>query len=132
MSYPYSGRLPWPFPVLPVVLFRDGEDAISPTLTALVDTGADATLVPAHFLKQGNAEMLRSARIRSHWGEFRLVTLYLIDLTIAGEHLAGIEVVADDQSDEVILGRNVLNKLILLLDGPRNQSDLLLRRPRRL
>ena len=33
----------------------------------------------------------------------------------------------DDQ--EMILGRNVLNKLIVLLDGPRLRSEVLQRRP---
>lgn len=132
MAYPYRGRLPWPFPALPIVVYNDDRVAISPTLTALVDTGADTTLVPAHVLEQGKAEVLRTARIRSHWGEFQVVTLYLVDLALAGEHLGGIEVVADKGSDEVILGRNVLNKVILLLDGPQQQIDLLTRRPRRL
>jgi hypothetical protein len=46
--------------------------------------------------------------------------------------LPAIEVVADDISDQVLLGRNALNKLILLMDGPRQQTDVLKRRPARL
>lgn len=132
MAYPYHDYLPWPFPALPVTLYREDNVAISPPLIALLDTGADATFVPANLLEQGGAERLRRARIRSHWGEYHSVSLYLIDFMIAGEHLAGIEVVADKSGNEVILGRDVLNKLILLLDGPNLQIDLLTRRPRRL
>lgn len=132
MAYPYRGYLPWPFSALPVTLYREDNVAISPPLVALLDTGADSTFVPANFLEQGGAERLRGARVRSHWGEYHSVTLYLIDLTVADEHLAGIEVVADKGGNEVILGRNVLNKLILFLDGPKQQIDLLTQRPRRL
>ncbi len=132
MGYPYNGHLSWPFPALPIILYGDDNVAISPTLTAMVDTGADTTLVPAHLLEKGNAEVLQIARIRSHWGEFRAVTIYLVDLAVAGEHLAGVEIVADKHGSDVILGRNVLNKLILLLDGPQHQIDVLTRRSRRL
>jgi hypothetical protein len=51
-------------------------------------------------------------------------------LDIAGHHLPGVEVVADDLAADVLLGRNVLNRLILLLDGPDGMTDVLPRRPR--
>ncbi len=132
MSYPFRGQPPWLFPSLPVILHDNDGNALSDTLSTLVDTGADATLVPAHYLTESNADLLQIARIRSHWGEARTVKLYLINLLVAGEHLAGIEVVADDRGDEVILGRNVRNKLLLLIDGPRHQTDVFTRRPQRL
>ncbi len=132
MSYPFLGRLPWPYPALPVALQNNDGAPISAVRSALVDTGADATLIPAQYLADREIELLQTARIRSHWGEFRTVRLYLINLIVAGEHLAGIEVVADERDDEIILGRNVLNRLLLLIDGPRNQTDVLTRRPRRL
>ncbi len=43
--------------------------------------------------------------------------------------LPGVLVAADDQGSDVLLGRNVLNKLILLLDGPASQVDLFSSRP---
>jgi len=33
-------------------------------------------------------------------------------------------VVGDEQGNEIVLGRNVLNKLRLLLNGPVGQSDV--------
>ncbi|MFQ5859514.1 MAG: hypothetical protein ACE5LU_28280 [Anaerolineae bacterium] len=41
--------------------------------------------------------------------------------------LPGISAVGDDQGDEIILGRNVLNQLRLLLDGPANITEVLTR-----
>lgn len=38
--------------------------------------------------------------------------------------LPSVQIVADDQGDEVILGRNVLNKLVLTLEGPRGTLDI--------
>ncbi|MCZ7672315.1 MAG: hypothetical protein M5U34_36940 [Chloroflexi bacterium] len=43
--------------------------------------------------------------------------LYLIDVQIGEITLPGIEVVGDELSTEIVLGRDVLNRLRVLLDG---------------
>jgi predicted aspartyl protease len=100
-------------------------------MRGLVDTGADATLVPSAQLQTIKAEEINRARLRSHWGEARLAIVYLVDLQIADHLLPGVEVIADDQSVEALLGRNALNRLTVLLDGPQEQADVLLQRSRR-
>ena len=55
-----------------------------------------------------------------------------MNIVVAGELLPAVPVVADRRGKEIILGRNVLNKLILLLDGLHQQTDVLTRRPRHL
>lgn len=132
MSHSFDMTFPRPFPSLPVVLYQVDGKTITPPLSALVDTGADTTLVPEAYLDAIESNDIEIGRLRSHWGEWRLVSIYTIDLEVAGERLPGIQVVADDQDDHILLGRNVTNKLILLLDGLGLQSDVLTRRPRRL
>jgi len=46
--------------------------------------------------------------------------------------LPGIVVVGDDQGQEIILGRTVLNKIILLLDGPQTTLHILSQTPHHL
>jgi len=92
--------------------------------TAIVDTGADMSLAPKSLLLAAQAPSLFEAQLRSPWGETHGVMIYLADLKIAGQLLVGVEFAADDVTDELILGRNVLNKLALFLDGPRAQTDL--------
>jgi len=55
-------------------------------------------------------------------GEDRAVQLFLVDIELGGLRLPGILVVGDEQGDEVVLGRNILNKLRLVLDGPASQT----------
>ena len=131
MSFSYDQTVLPPFPRLPVVVTLPESSARSPALSGLVDTGADATLVPAKQLQAIEAEEIYQARLRSHWGESRTAAVYLVDLQVAGYNLPGIEVLADDLTEDVLLGRNALNRLILLLDGPAGQVDVLLKRPRR-
>jgi len=128
MPYPYDTAFAWPFPSLPVVIHQIESEAATSSLPTMLDTGADVTLVPVAYLQAIQADEIYTARLRSHWGESRPVTIHLVDLEIAGQRLPAVEVVADDLGEDVLLGRNVLNKLILLLDGPRIQTDVLNRR----
>ncbi|MBX3000741.1 MAG: hypothetical protein KF893_19630 [Caldilineaceae bacterium] len=131
MSFEYERTFNPAFPQLSARLHGMSSGKSSLEDSALIDTGADATLVPLDTLLQIEADFAYPVRISSHWGERRSVQVYRIDFEIAGQLLPAIDVVADDQGDTVLLGRNILNRLLLLLDGPRLQTDLLLRRPLR-
>jgi len=39
--------------------------------------------------------------------------------------LPDVQVASDEAAEDVILGRNVLNKLPLFLDGPQQQTEVL-------
>jgi hypothetical protein len=106
---------------------------------ALVNTGGDFTTIPLNWLLEIDAPEVRMAYLRGLWSEQRPVTLYLVDIHLENGVLPGVEVVGIDEDDieteadrEIVLGRNVLNQLILLLDGPNQQTDILDRRPTRL
>jgi hypothetical protein len=123
-------------PVLSVRLSQPGEPSQTETMLALIDTGGDFTTVPLNWLLQIDAPEVRWAYLRGLWSEQRPVTLYLVDLHFEKGVLPGIEAVAIDEDDieteddnEIVLGRNVLNQLVLLLDGPNQQTDILERRP---
>lgn len=87
----------------------------------LVDTGADATLLPSGAVEKlgivaeegtgfevqvfdGDRKFLKTVRLE----------LYVLDKKFSGEYLLVDRPVG-------ILGRNVLNNLRLLFDGPRNE-----------
>jgi predicted aspartyl protease len=122
MKYPYSSRYQPPCPVVEVVLSNSEEGLRTAEMNALLDTGSDGSLVPLAYLQQILAPALVDARIRSHWGQDRAVQLFLVDIELGDLRLPGILVVGDEQGDEVVLGRNILNKLRLVLDGPASQT----------
>lgn len=123
MTTPYQPNYRPPFPVLGVVLFND-VGKLEP-LPALLDTGADATIVPIELLHRVNAEEAGWAGLRPFMGQTQRVQKFVIDIQVNGWVLPGIYVVADPMGDEIILGRDVLNKLPLFLDGPEQQTELL-------
>jgi len=124
MKYPYDSTYRPPIPTVPVVIHNSDEGLHTTAENALVDTGSDGSLIPIAYIQQIYARALTNTRIRSHWGEWRSAQLFLVDLEMDGLSLPGIFVVGDEHGDEIVLGRNVLNKLRLLLDGPAMLTDL--------
>lgn len=74
--------------------------------------------MPAHLIEQIGIQANDLGYLRRYGDVRRPVKVYLLDVGIGRARLPGIEVAADDVEDEVIVGRNVLNRLTLLLDGP--------------
>lgn len=128
-SHPHNRQHTPPIPTLEVRLRASDDSHAGGPLSALVDTGADITLIPLTYLEQIEAPELDEVRLRSHWGHTTTVTTYLVDIELSTSALPGLEVVGDLYADEIVLGRDVLNRLLLLIDGPRQITDILLRRP---
>ena len=125
MKYPYDASYQPSFPVVRAVLCNSEEGLRTAPGNALLDTGSDGSLVPIAYLREILAPALTDARIRSHWGEWRSVQLFAVDLELDDLRLPNVFVVGDEQGDEIVLGRNVLNKLRLLLDGPAGLTEIL-------
>lgn len=124
MKYPYSSSYQPPFPSTIVVIRNDEAGLSTQSVPALLDSGADATMVPIDLLQHIVAPPVVNTRIRSHWGEWRAVQLFMVDIEVGSLRLPNNFVVGDDEGDEVILGRNVLNKLCLILDGPKRMTEI--------
>ncbi len=125
MTFAYNAAYFPPFPALEVMLSTPAEGLSVGPLPALVDTGSDATFVPIQHLSQIGAAETAEMWARSHWGERRRVLLYLVDIRVGHLTLPGVQVVGDDLGSEILLGRDVLNRLRLLLDGPAEMSELI-------
>jgi predicted aspartyl protease len=117
MSEPYLKSYTPPTPALEITLRLPESHSLEP-IKALIDTGADATIVPMHIIQQLGPQSIETAYLRSPWGERRAVELYILDVQTDNVTVPGVEIVGDHLGQELILGRNVLNKLILHLDGP--------------
>jgi predicted aspartyl protease len=95
-----------------------------------MDTGADITIVPASLLDETGAFPDEDGFLQDQWGGLHAIDFYTVKVIISGIHLPGIVVAGDQFSNELILGRNLLNKLTFLLDGPSLQTEVFESRPR--
>ncbi len=116
-EFPYDSIYDPPVPACKIAISTTITDRRI-NLAAIIDTGSDGTIIPVRYLQELGARRAFEAGLRSQWGERRIVFMYLVDLQIAELTLPGVYVVGDELGEEAILGRNVLNRLKLLLDGP--------------
>lgn len=124
MRTPYSTLYSPPAPVMEIWLAAPEETFLVGPLIGLVDSGADATIIPAGHLRLLPVQIDDRKLLRGQWGESRVVDVYLLDIGVDDMRLPVVEIVADDRGSDVIIGRNVLNKLHLLLDGPAQMTEV--------
>lgn len=124
MDFHYNSSYFPPAPFVDITIISMAELLRVGPLPAMVDSGADGTIVPQRYLDQIHAPPTVEMGLRSQWGERRRVMLYLVDIRIDEINLPAIEVVGDDATDEIILGRDVLNRLRILLNGPAGITNV--------
>jgi len=110
-------------PVIEVGLGKGGQPEPGRLSLALVDSGADGTLVPVDLLEEVGARLVGTARIRSIFGDSQAADIHLGSLQIGPHWLGAVRVVAGAEGDEIILGRNVLNQLVVTLNGPASTVE---------
>jgi predicted aspartyl protease len=108
----------YPGPAIPVVeLGIKGGNGQTEIVTAFVDSGADATLIPPSLLRKVEARKLDTRWARNVSGIRYRVSMYRVTLVIGSLDFYGIEAIANNQTNEVIVGRDVLNQLVVTLNG---------------
>ncbi|HYI07592.1 MAG TPA: retropepsin-like aspartic protease [Thermoanaerobaculia bacterium] len=116
---PYDDRLfvP-PAPVLTARLRNPQNGTIIADVPLLIDTGADVTLLPLGAVNAAGIEQTgASYELLAFDGRSNSAGAVRAELFLLGRTFRGQFLVIDQ--DVGILGRNVLNALALLLDGPR-------------
>ena len=88
-GFPYDNTYDPALPVCQITLEGKSTGA-RVELTAIIDSGADATIIPIQHLRQIGARRAMETGLRSQWGERRTVFLYLVDLQINELTLPGI------------------------------------------
>jgi len=116
-TYPYSRNYQPAMPVIEVGLGKGGQREPGLLRIALVDSGADGTRVPVDLLDEIGARLVGAARIKGILGDSQVADIYLVSLRVGPHLLSTLRVVAAAEGDEIILGRNVLNQLVVTLNG---------------
>ncbi|WP_374686276.1 retroviral-like aspartic protease family protein [Promineifilum sp.] len=121
-SHPYDSQGHDPaMPVVGIGLLSidTGDPLIS--LEAIVDSGADATMLPIEALRAAGARYYRAWRMRGVTGQSVNVDTYLTIIQLGPHVIYGVKAVAMSAGSEAILGRDVLNELELTLNGPAQE-----------
>ncbi len=105
-----------PAPFIDVVVIHPTDDNRSTQLRGKLDTGADLSAIPSSLMIELNLLARGTVTERDYKGETTIHAAYGVSLEIAGVRLDNVKVVATPRAS-VLLGRNVLNKFIITLDG---------------
>lgn len=110
-----------PMPVLPVHV--SGVDADSPgvLLHAIVDTGADCSVLPERTVRTLRLPVVDIVSVQGFAGESRARPIYAARLRIGGKTLLARII---GFGSEALLGRDVLNRLVMRFNGPERQLEL--------
>ncbi|MBI3167732.1 MAG: aspartyl protease family protein [Chloroflexi bacterium] len=110
-----------PAPVAYVTLRNPATGAVLTDVPMLIDTGADTTLVPTYAVERLgiNPEENRSVEVQGFSGDTNLLKVAKLDLLVLNKTFKGEYLLIDRPIG--ILGRNILNKLRILFDGPRGE-----------
>lgn len=109
-----------PLPIVPITL-QDETGQKTELLNAIVDTGADGTVVPLQVLRQAGFRPNRQRKLirtASATQPPEVALGYSLTLILGSLTLAEVDVYGSREFSEVILGRNVLNRLQFTYDGP--------------
>jgi len=118
--YPYGKQYTPPAPVLPV---RVGQPGTTPTvlLSALVDTGADLSVLPQGLPARLNLPAVGRLPVAGVDGLPRPLPVYAAEVAVNG-YRAAIRVVSLGATP--LIGRDLLNRLAVHLRGPEGVLDV--------
>jgi len=107
-----------PAPLAKVTLRNPGNSAIRPDVPMLLDTGADVTLIPKTTVDLLGTAVVpdRHYELIGFDGNVSLAPVVRLELLFCGRTFRGQFLLVDQSWG--ILGRNVLNAIPILLDGP--------------
>lgn len=125
MSYRYDNQhYNPPAPVLPITVRAPGNSMKHITTDALVDTGADMTVLPRAIINALDAERASTCNVFCiNEVSIGACDTYFLEFEIAGSRKL-LEVIA--VGDEPILGRNLINEFTLRLHGPTQELSIIL------
>lgn len=107
------------FPAFPTIEFTISSISAGQqqSVQGLIDSGSDVTQIPLSVLRAIAARDVDDRWVQDVSGLRYPVTTYIVQLQIGSIILPGIEVVGRKGTDEVIVGRDVLNQFVVTLNG---------------
>ncbi|MFT5196642.1 MAG: putative aspartyl protease [Cellvibrionaceae bacterium] len=117
LHFEYDRRYLPSAPVIPITIDGYSTDADPITVQALIDSGADGTMLPSRILRRIGASFVDSVHMSGVSGISQSIDQFLVRITIGDTVIGGIEALSVSNQMEAIIGRDVLNQLVVVLDG---------------
>lgn len=123
-SHDYDSAYSPTMPVVEVTIENIETGIQSTIITGIVDSGADSCILPPKYLDATGSQPIRRTQMVGVARIGYQVDLHLIVLHLGPLNVYGVEAIADTESGEVIIGRNVLNQFVVTLNGIAGVTDI--------
>jgi predicted aspartyl protease len=116
-----------PAPFVSIAIYRPGEPEVVRSVRAKLDTGADISLLPQAIVHALSLRIVSRILTEAYDGTQTVLNAYETALKVEGVDLGRVEMVTLTH-DYALLGRDVLNRFVVTLDGPALTFDMQLPR----
>lgn len=96
------------------------------TVTAFVDSGADGTMLPVDMLEAIDAEYVGTVILRGTAGGRKRLDRFMVRVRIGSHLIHAVKVAASLRGSEPIIGRDILNHLVVTLNGSAYTTEILM------
>ncbi len=120
---PYNQTFEPPAPLLNITIFAPTNTHIRANVQALLDTGAEISVIPDVIIRHLALTPYAIMLVEAYDSRTRQLPLYAVTLEITGTRLSTVKMVTYSV-DHAILGRDVLNRFVVTLDGPHLAFDI--------
>ena len=118
IRYSYNQQVHPPAPFIHLQLVNPATRAALPSVPAQLDTAADVTVIPLEAAEELGLVQADEAEAVGLGGRAVLLPTFVVQVEIHDLPPVALEVLADEDEPYVLLGRDVLNRHRVTLDGP--------------
>ncbi|MCP5095861.1 MAG: hypothetical protein GY943_09930 [Chloroflexi bacterium] len=123
-TYDYDVHYQPAMPVVEITVRNSHDASLETTLTALVDSGSDATLIPKEILQSVQAIYQDRLNMRGVTGDVQIVDIYNVTIRIGSHIIPNVHVISGKADAEPLIGRDVLNQIIVTLNGLAQVTEI--------
>jgi predicted aspartyl protease len=124
LTFDYNREYTPSAPFVDVVVDGYDPDKASVTISAFVDSGADGTMLPHDILLAVGAEYADTVMLRGTAGGVQRLDRYTVRIRVGEREVHSIASVAMAAGSEPLIGRDVLNQLIVTLNGLAEMTEV--------
>jgi len=122
--YRYNRQVNPPAPFVQVSVSASAEGGPFLECPAQLDTAADLSVVPSRMVQELQLEQLGEFPALGFGGHLMTMPTFLVRIQVRGLAPQVVEVFASPGEPYVLLGRDVLNRFRVTLDGPNLVLDI--------
>jgi len=124
IHFEYDHQYLPPAPIIKITVAGYSQSVEPLVIRAMIDSGADGTMIPTQVLAEIEATYTDSVRMSGITGGNEQRDRYRVRIQIGDIVIRGIDAVATDFEDVGLIGRDVLNQLIVTLNGLATETTI--------